>query len=118
VLLSQYYAGIVPDEETAGRYIIKPMLAGLQWIDASVPTVKGDIKLSVKQQAQSLQAVCTVPAGLTARLGLPKAGGVPFRQITRNGKPLGATEEKPESEDDHYVWMELQPGTYRIVAGW
>jgi hypothetical protein len=118
VLLSQYYAGIVPDSAKADRYIIKPVLAGLQWINASVPTVKGFVKLSIKQQAKTLQLTCTVPAGLTARLGVPKAGGGPFRQITQNGKPLTALKGLPATEDAGYVWMDLQPGTYRIAAGW
>jgi hypothetical protein len=118
VLLSQYYAGIVPDEKRANHYIIKPALAGLQWIDASVPTVKGFVNLSIKQQAKTLQLSCTIPAGLTARLGVPKTGGAPFRKITQNGKPLTALRGQPGTEDAGYVWMELQPGTYQIIAGW
>jgi hypothetical protein len=118
VLLSQYYAGIVPDEKRADRYIIKPALAGLRWIDASVPTKKGFVNLSIKQQAKTLQLSCTIPAGLTARLGVPKKDGVPFKKITQNGKPLPAGNRQSDTEDDHFVWMELHPGTYQIAAWW
>jgi hypothetical protein len=117
VLLSQYYAGIVPDEKRADHYIIKPVLAHLQWIDASVPTRKGFVKMSLKQQAKTLQLSCTIPAGLTARLGVPKKDGTPFKKITQNGKPLPGSRQSA-AEDDHFVWMDLQPGTYRITAGW
>jgi hypothetical protein len=116
VLLSQYYAGIVPDEEKKDHYILKPTLAGLQWIDASVPTAKGLLRLFVKQQKNGLQTACTVPAGVTARLCLPKAGA-PFTRITCNGKPVAAVKDLVTSEDASCFWMELQPGTYRITAG-
>jgi hypothetical protein len=115
VLLSQYYAGIVPDNKKKDHYIIKPTLAGLEWIDASVPTAKGFLKLSFKQQENGLQVTCTVPAGLTARLGLPK-GDAPFKSITLNGKRLSTVNGQTTSENDNRFWMELRPGTYRIAA--
>jgi hypothetical protein len=115
VLLSQYYAGIVPDNEKKDNYVIKPTLAGLDWIDASVPTAKGFVKVDIRQQENGFQVTCTVPAGLTARLGLPK-GDAPFKSITLNRKPLSMANEQTTSENDNRFWMELRPGTYRIAA--
>jgi hypothetical protein len=116
VLLSQYYAGIVPDEEKKDHYIIKPTLAGLQWIDASVPVAKGLLKLFIKQQKNGLQTTCTVPPGTTAHLGLPKAGA-PFTRIACNNMPVAAVKGLVTSEDADCFWMELQAGTYHIAAG-
>ncbi|MGF7037480.1 alpha-L-rhamnosidase C-terminal domain-containing protein [Mucilaginibacter lappiensis] len=50
-LLGKYYLGVKPTAPAYQQYIIEPKLGGLQWMEGSVPTPKGDIKVycSTKQ---------------------------------------------------------------------
>jgi len=44
-LLGRYYLGIEPVSPGYASYTITPALGGLQWMQGSVPTPQGDIKL-------------------------------------------------------------------------
>jgi hypothetical protein len=44
-LLGKYYLGIKPTAPGYQNYLIEPDLGGLQWIEGTVPTPKGEIKL-------------------------------------------------------------------------
>jgi hypothetical protein len=50
-LLGKYYLGVKPTAPAYQQYIIEPKLGGLQWMEGSVPTPNGDIKVycSTKQ---------------------------------------------------------------------
>jgi alpha-L-rhamnosidase len=50
-LLGKYYLGVKPTAPAYRQYIIEPKLGGLQWMEGSVPTPQGDIKVycSTKQ---------------------------------------------------------------------
>ncbi|NVM62314.1 hypothetical protein FHW88_000590 [Mucilaginibacter sp. SG538B] len=45
-LLGKYYLGVKPTAPGYQQYVIEPKLGGLQWMEGSVPTVDGDIKVS------------------------------------------------------------------------
>ena len=49
VLLSQYYAGIVPDSFEVNSYIIKPMLSELNFIKTKMPVKHGMIEMEIKK---------------------------------------------------------------------
>lgn len=44
-LLGKYYLGVKPTAPAYQQYIIEPKLGGLKWMEGSVPTPKGDIKV-------------------------------------------------------------------------
>lgn len=46
-LLGKYYLGIKPLSPAYETYLIEPQLGGLQWMEGSVPTPKGEVKLAV-----------------------------------------------------------------------
>ncbi|MCJ8210004.1 alpha-rhamnosidase [Mucilaginibacter sp. RS28] len=55
-LLGKYYLGVKP--ETAGyeTYRIEPVLGGLQWMEGTVPTPKGDIKVYCSKVEMKISA--------------------------------------------------------------
>jgi alpha-L-rhamnosidase len=44
-LLGKYYLGVQPTAPAYSKYTIQPKLGGLQWMEGSVPTPNGDIKV-------------------------------------------------------------------------
>lgn len=46
-LLGKYYLGVKPTAPAYSQYLIEPKLGGLQWMEGTIPTPKGDIKLKV-----------------------------------------------------------------------
>jgi alpha-L-rhamnosidase len=44
-LLGRYYLGVQPTSAGYATYTVEPVLGGLEWIEGSVPTPKGDIKV-------------------------------------------------------------------------
>jgi alpha-L-rhamnosidase len=49
-LLGKYYLGVKPTAPAYEQYLIEPNLGGLQWMEGSVPTPRGDIKLYCSTQ--------------------------------------------------------------------
>jgi len=45
-LLGKYYLGVKPTAPGYQQYVIEPQLGGLQWMEGSIPTANGDIKVS------------------------------------------------------------------------
>ncbi len=118
ILLSQYYAGIGPDDKKLNTYIIKPMLNGLKRINAKVPTPSGNIEMYIRIENNQLTLSCNVPTGLTARIGLPKQRS-PFKKITCNQLMLApSTRISIKEEDAQYFWVEVKNGKYDFKATW
>jgi hypothetical protein len=44
-LFGKYYLGVQPEEAGYKTFSIRPILGGLQWIEGSVPTPEGEIKV-------------------------------------------------------------------------
>jgi alpha-L-rhamnosidase len=55
-LLGKYYLGVKPTRPGYAEYLVEPHLGGLQWIEGSVPTPRGDIKLAVGQKQIKITA--------------------------------------------------------------
>jgi hypothetical protein len=116
VLLSQYYAGLAPDEEKQDQWVIKPRFAGLKNIEASVPTTRGLLTVSMRKRKDALLSSYVVPLGLTVKAGLPKSG-VAFRQLMINNKKIGQQRfVRTAGEDKDYLWVQLPAGKYQITA--
>lgn len=55
-LLGKYYLGVKPVKEGYKEFAITPCLGGLQWMEGSVPTPKGDIAVYMNQRTIKVKA--------------------------------------------------------------
>jgi alpha-L-rhamnosidase len=109
-------AGIRPDEAQPGfeRIIIKPYLpADLQWVRATLKTLRGTVLSAWRQDGASAWLRLAVPANSTATVHIPAAV---LEKITESGGP--ATEAKGvkllRSENGETVF-EVGSGLYLFV---
>lgn len=72
-LLGRYYLGVKPTEAGYARYEVRPTLGGLEWMEGTIPTPNGEIR--VKMDRQSISVYATEGEGV---LHLP-TGGDPIR---------------------------------------
>lgn len=79
-LLGKYYLGVQPLQAGYQEFVIAPNLGGLKWMEGSVPTVDGDIKLYVNQS--------------TIRVSVPGGKGyLQFSSRTRPKTNIGVVEQ-------------------------
>ena len=72
-LLGRYYLGVKPTAAGYATYEVRPTLGGLEWMEGTIPTPNGEIR--VKMDKQSISVYATEGEGL---LYLP-TGGEPIR---------------------------------------
>lgn len=71
---------------------IKPQLGSLAWAKATIPTIKGEIKLAKENKKEEYILNITIPANMEAEvyLLLPKGKC----KVTNNGRTIKATRVK------------------------
>ena len=104
--LSGHVAGVWPEKPGYERYHFIPQLGDLTEIDASVPSVKGEIKVQIRQEEKQIKMVLDSPVGTIARVGVPKL----FENMT-----VSCTAEFA-SEDEKYFYYLAQPGHHEFVG--
>ena len=82
IILSQYIAGIQPIEPAFKRFSVQPNLAKLNRIRTTVPSVYGDIKMSVVKADNKLEIKLIVPRCATAEVRLPRG----YSELVCNGQ--------------------------------
>jgi len=55
-LLGKYYLGVTPTAPGYAQYVIEPHLGGLQWMEGTVPTPKGEISLYCSKNELKIKA--------------------------------------------------------------
>jgi hypothetical protein len=125
-VLSQYAAGIAPEQPAYAAFHVLPQPGALKFIHAVVPTPKGLVKLDFKQNARRVEMTVEVPAGTAAVLGLPVPANGAFARVTANGRTVWAHPDtgkaKPvagltfQSADTRFVRFQAQPGRWRLVG--
>ena len=121
----KYLAGIRVDTEGAGfkRIIIKPYIPdGLEYVDASLETVKGTIKSNWKKTADSFSLKVTVPVNSTAKVSIPVFDNIENSQISdyrinmwRSGEMISDLKEiKTSHEEPDFVTFAIGSGDYRF----
>lgn len=123
-LLSQYGAGIAPLTPGYGVYHVLPQMGPLKQIKTVVPSVKGDIKLELHNQADAFTMNLVSPNATEAIVGLPKRAGSTIKRITANGKTIwqdGKAKRLPKGlrfveETEHYIQFGAQPGSWNFHA--
>jgi len=123
-LLSQYGAGVAPVTPGYGTYHVLPQMGPLKHIKTTVPSVKGDIDLELRNEPDTFTMDLTSPAGTTAIIGIPKPTGASITSIEangktvwENGKPKAAVDGLAFVEDsEHYITFSAQPGHWVLEA--
>ena len=63
--------GITPAEPGFARAVIKPQTGNLEWAEITLPTIRGTIKMKIKDGVMTV----TIPANMTADIWLPNPDG-------------------------------------------
>ncbi len=63
--------GITPAEPGFARAVIKPQIGNLEWAEITLPTIRGTIKMKIKDGVMTV----TIPANMTAEIWLPNPDG-------------------------------------------
>jgi alpha-L-rhamnosidase len=125
-VLSAYGVGVQPTAPGYSTYQVLPQVGTLTTIEATVPTIRGQIGVSL-HAASPGQVTMTVtsPANTVARIGVPILG-LNDVTISANGTTVYATGGSAGSvagltyagTDTYYVYFTAQPGTWRFsVSG-
>ncbi|HTJ13912.1 MAG TPA: alpha-L-rhamnosidase C-terminal domain-containing protein [Dinghuibacter sp.] len=115
-LLSQYVAGIAPDDPGFTTFHILPQPAYLRAIHCVVPTIKGDIRLDWARNPGEERLVVTIPPHTTAMVGIPKLDSALTRlSIKPRAAGAHARLSAPAGEDARYFFVRAQAGTWEIV---
>ncbi len=123
-LLMEYVAGIAPTAPGFEMYQVKPQMGPLNHIEATVPTVKGNIRLDVRQTPEQFTLTLDSPAKTMATVGLPIAPGKPYRRIRANGKVVweDGRPAKPlegvrfREQKDGCLFFEVAPGHWDLAG--
>lgn len=104
-LLSQYVAGISPTSAGYKNFQVKPQPGFLKSVEAVVPSIQGDIKVSMKIEDAYLLQV-QVPEGTEATIYIPQT----YTDILLNG------DEVNMNQTEGYFSVSLTGGTYQFTA--
>ncbi|MCD8184903.1 MAG: alpha-rhamnosidase [Rikenellaceae bacterium] len=83
-LLGKYFAGVKPTSPGYETYTVEPVLGGLKWLDATVPTPKGDIKLYVSENQLKVKSDTGVGTLRFYSLTKPVIKGIEFKELGNN----------------------------------
>lgn len=122
-VLSRYIAGIAPTKVGWSEYQILPNLGHLTSLNEVVPSVKGDIEVSITQKSEKYLLDLISPEGTVAIVGIPKFGGyvskiaVNDKVVWKKGTFMGSMDEILWNEEDSkYIKFNVLPGTWRFSA--
>ena len=89
-IIPRYLLGIRPLEPGFSKVLIQPQLASLKNVSATVPTIRGPIQIAVENQSgKPFTMKVTIPANMTARVGLPRRGSTSTTVVV-DGKKVEA----------------------------
>ena len=99
-------------------------MADLKWIDATLPSVKGLIKVKMKRSDDQFNLTLTSPAATTAIVGVPKDVLPKIVRVEVNGTTIlkqGVTCGTLNGivymgDDAHYYKFTVTPGTWIFKA--
>ena len=124
-LLSQYGAGVAPTTPGYRTYHVLPQMGPLKRIATTVPSVRGDIKLTLRNDRDSFALDITSPADTQATVGIPHGGTEKaVAAIQANGVSVWRNGKSEESlrglrfleKDEHYIKFSVEPGTWSFKA--
>ncbi|PPL03679.1 family 78 glycoside hydrolase catalytic domain [Parapedobacter indicus] len=101
--------GVEPLEPGWKTFRVRPQIGSLKWATINVPTIKGDIAVSCKQDPSTYVMQLVVPANTSGTVELPSEL-TSSRRIKINGEPV-----KTRLQDGWLVSPRLDAGTYEII---
>ncbi|MGQ8337479.1 alpha-L-rhamnosidase-related protein [Sunxiuqinia sp. A32] len=119
-IMSQYVCGVAPVEPGYKVFHVLPQPAGLEFANAEVPTVAGEIKTSFQNKPDQFILNVHVPKGSSAVVGVPrdnfseiKAGD---KSIWAKGKYISHKSFKKADTNESHIQFEVGEGTYELKA--
>lgn len=102
--------GVEPLTPGYGLARIKPQLGSLAWAEATIPTIKGEIRLAIENKKEEYSLKITVPANMEADVYLPLPVGT--YEVSNNGTIIKTTRVKGEP----FLYAgRILSGTYTIA---
>lgn len=101
--------GVKPIEPGWSKFQIKPQLGGLEWAKAKVPTIKGPVIVSYRQNDAVFNMNVEIPGNTEASVILPVGKGK--KQVIVNGKQV-----KVGIKDKKIFLPSLRSGIYEITV--
>ncbi len=123
-LLSQYGAGVAPVTPGYATYHVLPQMGPLKHIKTTVPSVKGNIDLELRNEADAFSLKLNSPANTTAVVGIPKRADVAIARIQSNGKTVWENGQPKQNlrglnfleSTANYIKFSVDPGTWSFQA--
>lgn len=101
--------GVEPLEPGWDVFRVRPQTSSLEWASVTVPTIKGAVEVSCRQEGSEYVVELTVPGNTVAQVELPYASKRrPL--VTINGESA-----RIEAKDGMLKFPSLNGGSYRIV---
>ena len=123
-LLSQYGAGVAPVTPGFATYHVLPQMGPLKHIKTTVPSVRGDIDVELRNEPGTFMLNLSSPAGTQAIVGIPKNTNSTITSIQANGETVWRS-GGPRSEvvgltfmedAEHYITFAVRPGHWTLKA--
>ena len=123
-LLSQYGAGVAPVTPGYDRYHVLPQMGPLKYIKTTVPSVKGNIDVELRNETDAFSMDLVSPEHTVAVVGVPKRSDAALLKLRLNGESVwshGVVQGLPEGvayldETEHYVQFTVVPGKWSLTA--
>src|SRR4051812_12079120 len=123
ILLSQTIAGISPEAPGWSTYHILPRESFLTSIKCVVPSIKGNVTMTLKKSATEYSLNMISPENSTAIVGIPKRSFLQLKSIKANGKTIwsgsytgGVKGISWNGEDRNYVKFNVRPGKWKFLG--
>jgi len=123
-LMMQYVAGVAPTSPAYETYHVLPQMGTLHDIRATVPTVKGDIQVQLRDTAEAFSLNLTSPVGTVAKVGIPILANEKITEVRANDKIVWAMGAKKTTLNSlrfveatpHHLIFEVKPGQWKFTA--
>jgi len=122
-ILSKFIAGVAPDSPGWSDYHVLPQESFLTSLETRVPTVRGEVSLSINKTSSDYSLSLVSPPNTMATVGIPRDAFSELRSITVNGKTVwngantGSVEGvSPAVEDERYVRFTVKPGSWKFTG--
>ena len=90
-IISRFVLGVRPLEAGYGRILIQPQLGhALDWVDGTVPTIRGPVLIRADNPGQGFRLTVTIPGNVSAKVMLPAGEGASLA-ATIDGKSQAVT---------------------------
>jgi hypothetical protein len=124
LILSQTIAGVSPVEPGWSTFQVLPKEAFLSSIKMVVPSIKGDIAVSMNKNATEYALSLNSPADTTAIVGIPKKSFTTLREIKCNDTTIwkgafiadAVSGLSWQGEDEDYVKFSVKSGSWKFLG--